>query len=67
MADGVSQSHQGKVDTGIIHWGWMSNEAMHAVASLTGLRHDEEVQDTLVTGDNAWQGSWGETFSNSDL
>jgi hypothetical protein len=21
MADGVSQSHQGKVDTGIIHWG----------------------------------------------
>ena len=45
----------------------MSNEAMHAVASLTGLRHDEEVQDTLVTGDNAWQGSWGETFSTSDL
>jgi hypothetical protein len=45
----------------------MSNEAVQAVASLTGLGHGEEIQDTLVTGNNAWQDSWGETFSDSDM
>lgn len=67
MADGVYESHQGKDDTGITLLGQMLNGAVQAVASLTGLGHDEEIQDTLVTGDDAWQDSFGETFSNSDL
>jgi hypothetical protein len=43
MADGVSQSHQGKVDMGITLLGQMSNGAVQAVVSLTGLRHEEEI------------------------
>jgi hypothetical protein len=43
MADGVSQSHQGKVDMGITLLKQMSNGTVQAVASLTGLRHEEDI------------------------
>lgn len=67
VADGASLEQKGKVDTQVMFLGCMANGAVKAVGSLTGLGTDEEIQEQIVTGENAWQNTnWGDLSSDGE-